>query len=290
MGALNIGIFYFSGTGNTKIVAELYCEEFKKHSANVDLIAIEDILKKKIPLSIKKYDLIGLGHPVHAFSAPKIVFDFLGGLPFVRNKKTFTFKTSGDPLGNGGATTLVRKNLNRKGYMVFNENLIVMPANVIIMYDDVLVKQLYNTAIRKVKKNTIELLSGKVKLQKNNVFLRIGTFFFNKMESMGTKSLGSYFKTSNSCNLCEICLKNCPTDNIFKENDKIQFGKKCTFCMRCIYNCPKMAISIRYFNFFILKGGYNIQKIINNPSIKGNYITSRTKGYFKHYYPYIIGD
>ena len=290
MSNYSIGIFYFSGTGNTKIIANLFKKELENNGADVNVTAIEDIFKKKVHFSIRKYDIIGLGHPVHAFSAPKIFFDFISGLPNVKNKKTFMFKTSGDPFCNGGGTTLVRKKLERKGYRVFHEYLIVMPSNVVIKYEDELVKQLYNVAIIKIKNMSKEILVGKVKLQKNNFFLRIGTYLFNTMERIGVKYLGSYLKTSDSCILCEKCIKNCPTRNISKEDNKIKFSKNCTFCMRCIYNCPNRAITIRYFNFFVIKEGYNIQRIIYDPNVKGNYVSSKTKGFFKHFYSYLIED
>jgi len=283
----NIGIFYFSGTGNTKIVANLFANEFQSKGIDTELISIEDVLKKKIALSIKEYDLLGFGHPIHAFSAPKIFFNFLDILPNVRCKKTFTFKTAGDPLCYGGATSLVRKHLNKKGYRIFHENLIVMPANVVIKYDDSLIKQLYEVAVKKVKRGTKEILLGKPHLQKNNLWLKIGTYLFNKAESSGASYFGKHLIATDSCTLCEKCIRECPTRNISKKNEKIIFGNMCTFCMRCIYSCPERAISNKYMNFFVIKKGYNILNVIDDPKIKGNYITHKTKGFFKHFYKYM---
>lgn len=285
-----IGIYYFSGTGNTKLMAELFCKQFKINKINTDLIPIEDIIRKKRPVNIDKYDLIGFGYPVHAFSAPQIFFDFIYYLPKETKKKTFTFKTSGDPLFHGGATSLIRKKLKKKGYLVFHENLIVMPANIAIKYNDRLIKQLYNVAQRKIKKKVGEIINEKENLQKNNIILRVFTYLFNSMESLGAKYFGKYLKTSEFCTLCGLCIEECPTNNISKVKGKIFFGKNCAFCMRCVYRCPKNAISNRFLNFFIIKEGYNIQNIIDNPSIKGDFITNKTRGYFKHFYTYFISD
>jgi len=287
MNIQNIGVFYFSGTGNTKLVANLFANEFKRKGFTTKLIPIEDVLNKKLTLSIGDYDLLGFGHPVHAFSAPKIFFDFLNRLPNVDDKKTFTFKTAGDPLCSGGSTSLVRKHLSKKGYKVFHENLIVMPANVMFKYDDSLIKQLYEVAVKKVKSGTKEILLGKKNLQKNNLWLKIGTYLFNKAESSGASYFGKYLITTDSCNLCGKCIKECPTRNISISNEKIIFGNKCTFCMRCVYICPEKAISNKYMNLFVIKEGYNIQNVIDDPKIKGNYITHKTKGYFKHFYKYL---
>jgi len=282
-----IGIFYFSGTGNTKIVANLYANEFQNKGFDTNLFPIENILRKKLTLSMSDYDILGFGHPVHAFSGPKIFFDFLDRLPNVDDKITFTFKTAGDPLCRGGSTSLVRKSLSKKGYKVFHENMIVMPANVVLKYDDSLIKQLYDVAAKKVKKGTEEILLGKTNLQKNNLWLKIGTYLFNKAERSGASYFGKYLIVSDLCNLCGKCIKECPTRNISKHNDNVVFGNKCTFCMRCVYNCPERAISNKYMNFFVIKKGYNILNVINDPKIKGNYISHKTKGYFKHFYKYM---
>ncbi len=282
-----IGIFYFSGTGNTKIVANLYATEFQNKRFDTNLLPIEKILRKNIAPFMSDYDILGFGHPVHAFSAPKIFFDFLAKLPNVDNKKTFTFKTAGDPLCHGGSTSLVRNCLSKKGYKVFHESLIVMPANVVVKYDDSLIKQLYEVAVKKVKRGTEEILLGKINLQKNNLWLKIGTYLFNKAESSGASYFGKYLIASDLCNLCGKCIKDCPTRNISKHNENVIFGNKCTFCMRCVYNCPEGAISNKYMNFLVIKKGYNILNVINDPKIKGNYISHKTKGYFKHFYKYM---
>ena len=283
----SIGIFYFSGTGNTRIVADLFAKEFENKGCAVEIFAIDDILKNNINIDMEKYDIFGFGYPVHAFNAPRISFDFVKMLPTVKQKKTFVFKSSGDPFFNGGSNTIVRKSLMRKGYDVFNESLFVMPANVLLRYPDDMIKQLYNTAADNVKIEADAILSGIVCLQKNSLFLRAATVMFSGLEGFGARFFGKDLTVSKSCTLCEICVRKCPTRNICRQEKIITFGFKCTLCMRCMYACPEKAISPRFLKFFMIKNWYDFQKIINDPAIKGTYISSTTKGYFKHYYQYL---
>lgn len=290
MNSKSVCIYYFSGTGNTEIISNLFCEEFKKYGFSTTVRKIEDVLKGKISIDKKNYNLLGFGHPVHAFSAPKIFFDFIKRLPSAENIPSFYFRTSGDPLFNGGATISARNILQKKGYEIFHESLLVMPANVLMQYDDELVKELYITAKRKVSRIVQELLQNKVKLLKEGLFLKIISYIFSKTASFGGRYFGIYLYTTDDCNQCNLCIQNCPTENISyeKETGKIKFGNKCTFCMRCVYLCPKRCIKNKYMNFLILKDGYNIKPILKNSRLKGRYIAETTKWYFKHFYKYLV--
>lgn len=186
----------------------------------------------------------------------------------------------------GGSTALVRKALQKKRYDVINERLFVMPANVLIRYRDQLIKQLYNTAVLRIKITVNEILSDTTKVQKNTFFSTLLTAAFSSMENYGARIFGKNIHVSNSCNFCGLCISNCPTHNITKQKEHIRFHSKCTLCMRCIYTCPMNAISPRFLKFFVIQPWYDIHKIVNNPTIDHTCITHKTKGYFRHYYRY----
>jgi ferredoxin len=269
-------------------VATLLQKEFNQKKVTADTIKIEDVLKGAHELEIEKYDIIGMGYPVHAFNAPKIFFKFIKKLP-VGDKRVFLFKTSGDPFMHGGATTMVRNAITKKGYDIFYEQLIVMPANVLVQYDKRLIKQLYTTAEKKTKKMVDDILSGEVSLQKNSIISRIVTRVVSALEWMGTPFFGKDLRVLPSCNLCEECITHCPTQNIARKGDAITFGRDCIVCLRCIYTCPQIAITPRLYKFFVLRE-YNIQKVIDNPNIKGEFVTKDTRGFYKRFYHYMLKD
>jgi ferredoxin/flavodoxin len=284
---LTVRIFYFSGTGNTEIVAHLLAEAFRKKNLIVDLAPVEDVLKGEVPLKIEDCDLVGMGYVVHAFNAPKILFEFLDRMP-PGDADIFLFKSSGDPFLEGGATTMVRNVLTEKGYHVFYEGLVVMPANCIVRYEDGLVKQLYNAAVLKTAKMAEEIVSGKVKLQKNGIFSRLVTVLFSTLEGMGAPLFGKHLKVLERCDLCGHCVKICPAGNIYRENNSIKFARKCVMCLRCIYTCPQKAITPGVFKFFVLED-YNIEEIISGPETE-DFVSESTKGYYRRVYDYIIRD
>ena len=88
-----IGIFYFSGTGNTEIIARLLSKSYERKQIKVELFRLEDIVNNKKQVKINDFDMIGVGHPVLGFGASGITNKFIEMLPACEGKKAFVFKT-----------------------------------------------------------------------------------------------------------------------------------------------------------------------------------------------------
>lgn len=286
MSTLSVGIFFFSGTGNTEIVANLLTRELEHQGCQVETFAIDQALIQQAPRDLGDYDLLGLGYPIHAFNAPRIFFDFIKRLPTVQGQRTFVFRDSGDPLWHGGATSMVRGRLRRKGYDVFREDLFVMPANIFIGYDDRLVKQLYDKAVSKARVTVSEILASQSRLARNSVFLRAISWAFSRSESLGARFFGRNLRASAACTLCEKCVRDCPMGNISIVDGQVRFGWNCTLCMRCIYRCPIDAISPRVAKFAVIEGGYDIHRVIADTDVKGDFVSPTTQGYFASFREY----
>jgi ferredoxin/flavodoxin len=284
---MRIGIFYFSGTGNTKTVTYLLSEQLKNKGCHVDIYAIDEVLKTKNNPSVQSYDIVGFGYPTHAFNAPRIFFEYINTLPAGDQKKTFVFKSAGDPFMNGGSTALVRNALQTKGYDVFYERLFVMPANVLIRYRNPIIKQLYRTAARHAQTMATDLLTGTKRLQNNTIISTALTAGFSGMESIGARFFGKHLTVTHSCNHCGICIRNCPTRNITEHEGRILFDSQCVLCLRCVYSCPVQAIVPRYLKFLIVRPWFDVEKIGTDPRVQETFITQRTKGFFRHFYKYL---
>jgi len=263
----NIGIFYFSGTANTEIVASLLEKELKALGSEVDLIRVEDVLRSKIKVDFKKYDILGIGFPVHAFNAPRIIFDFIKLLPRINNgKKAFVFKTAGGSSFLNDAAGLRTKNkLQKIKYEVFHESLVVMPSNWLKGFDELMQKKLCQEAIKETKKIASEIFEEKEIIKKPGILARISSFIF-KIESFGAHFVAKDFYVLKSCNNCGVCVDNCPMENIYRKRGRIKFGWKCVLCMRCLYSCPKKSIVPIFYKFMVIKEGYDIKKVFNEVS------------------------
>ena len=71
---MKVGIYYFSGTGNTELTVKKWQSEALARGIELDLIKIEEIKEAEVDVSC--YDKIGFGYPIHAFNAPRNVLKF----------------------------------------------------------------------------------------------------------------------------------------------------------------------------------------------------------------------
>ncbi len=286
-----VGIFYFSGTGNTEIIAKLLAASYQQKQMDVELFRLEDIVNHKKPLILTDFDLIGVGHPVLGFGASGITEQFTKMLPVCSGMKTFVFKTASSAhyINHGASHTIINE-MAKKGYRVFHNSILAMPCNCFIQYDDRFNKQLYIAAIKKVEKIVLETINDQPRELKINGFLnRLLRIIYYGEEHYGAKYFAQGLAISDRCTHCGKCVRNCPTLNISETKGHITFGSNCLWCMRCIYACPNHAIQAKNLRRCVLDrytGGFNIDQLLNNPALSGDYVTEKSTGYYKHFIKY----
>jgi len=252
--AESVGLYYFSGTGNTELVAELVRKEFEAAGASVGLVRIDDVLLSGAAPDTSRYSIVGLGYPIHAFNAPRIVYDFVDKLPKADGKKTFLFKCPGDPVMKAGSTSMLVGRLRGRGYVVSHESLFATPSNVAVRVGDDIVVRLYQVTERKVREAVSEILSGEKRLQENQFWLTAVSILFSGGETLGARFFGRFhLRAGSACTLCGKCARECPLGNIRVKGGKVSFGFNCIMCLRCIYGCPAKAITPLGFGALLLK-------------------------------------
>lgn len=278
---MKILLFYFTGTGNTRLCASFLADEFKSKGHDVDLCE-----GKEIP-DIDGYDLLGIGYPIHAFNAPKPFLKAVKALPKA-SKDYFIFKVSGEPfaINNSSSATLARI-LRRKGYRKVGEKHFLMPYNIIFRYKDEIAKQmaLYLPAL--CKAYVEDLLEGKAESTKYGFFSRLATFFF-KIEYLAPPLNAPFVRFGKRCVKCGQCLRDCPEQAIYlnkKGKYKIH-PSKCAMCMRCTLFCPQNAIVFGFMNPWKVNGDFRYGKLLEDESVNPDYINESTKGYFRKFNKY----
>jgi ferredoxin len=272
-----VAIFYFSGTGNTEFISKLIRDNMIKYKT--DLYRVEDILNNDKEVDINSYDIISIGFPSYGFNPPKIVIDFSKKLSQVDHKKVFLFLTCAGPCYlNDVAFFGIKNILRRKGYAIIYEKTICMPANILLKYDDEIVKRIYDAAIKRVELMTKDISNNIMKVRNDRFFPYLFQWLLFFVERIAIQTVPLDFTVEKQCIKCMKCIRICPRKNIIIKG-RIKHGLKCEACYRCVYSCPQKAIKGRLYNIAILKEGYNIEKIFGKS--KDVEIKTQLKGVYK---------
>jgi flavodoxin len=110
---MNVGIVYYSRTGNTRAAAQLIAERLRKQQATVDLIEIEAVKRpgfftagraamkeKELTITtsnvdLEKYERVIVGSPVWAGRSSPFIKTFFSSAKNMNRKRTALFVTSG---------------------------------------------------------------------------------------------------------------------------------------------------------------------------------------------------
>lgn len=256
---MRILIVYFSGTGNTKRISVLMQREFISGGADCRIVAMEDYCLQRLELDLSGIDLVGIGFPVHAMDAPQIVYDFLELLP-KKAQNYFLFKTAGSAFIQAGSTRQIRHHLAMMGWKLVYEQLFEMPPNAFGTAKPEKVLARYNKCSALVSLSTLDILSGNRHRIREAPLVDL-CYAFARLEKYGARQSSRRWYANAKCNLCGLCVSQCPAQNIRIEDGKLVFADKCLLCLRCWWICPRRAISHKLLGFAFLKEPYSLPDI-----------------------------
>lgn len=231
-------LYYFTGTGNSLMVARHLAEEL----GEARLVSIpKEIKNEKIVL---EDECIGFIFPVYYYGIPLIIRDFLKKLEINKVKYIFCIATC------GGATGItfgqVSKFLEEKGAVLASGFKMVLPDNYVLMYNPTSEeKQVERFNAEKIKIKEIS------KIVEKREHFGLDERFFEPSKILApilhkhTEKFGEdakKFWTSERCNGCGSCKSLCPVKNIEMEAGKPQWKDACQQCLACIHWCPQQAI------------------------------------------------
>ncbi len=249
-------VIYFSGTGNSKFVAE-------KIAGETDDIPISanDYIKSKKMGNFEGEKRVVLVSPLYVFAPPYVFTDFIKNSEFSPLSNLWFVMTGA---GETSASDVFWKNICKsKNLNYMGTAHIAMPQNYIIYFKTLTASE--NSEIIKSALPKIEALSETVR--KGKKFEEKATSAFVYLITKATiKPFFKFFAkskafyTDNKCISCGKCQQLCPMNNISVKDGKPIWGKNCIHCMACINLCPSK--SIEYGNKTQGKPRYNIKESI----------------------------
>jgi len=234
-------MFYFSGTGNSKYIAELFCKNMgsKCHSIEEDIDFTHLIASEKV---------VGFCYPVYGSRVPRIMREFAARyMGPLKDKRIIIFCTQMFFSGDGARAFT---DIFPRGHVkvIYAEHFL-MPNNVNNLFifpldSDKRILDYLLKAHRKMRIVCKEIADGKIKKRGFNPASRmLGNIQGSFYPEMERKARGKVW-IDKDCDKCLLCVSVCPMKNFEYENGEISTKSNCTICYRCINGCPQKAISV----------------------------------------------
>lgn len=224
-------IIYFSGTGNSRYVAE------KLLNAGEKLV---DAAKEEF--TVCDESRLGVVFPCYCGDMPPKLIEFMK--KSVINKPDYAFAVCTCGASAGRSFSSLKYLLCSKGATLdFAESLVMPDSCVLYAFPRRVVKKLLDSADERIGriKAKIDGAERKETKAKKPLGFRAKAVWF-----MFGRIVGVYKKHADeNCVGCGECLKVCKAGNIKIENGKAVFGEKaesCYQCFACINVCPKCAV------------------------------------------------
>ncbi len=255
-----VKILYYSGTGNTKKVAGCFEDCMKDNDITVQTYSVVD----QNASQVQDEDLVLIVYAVHGLNAPEAIYRWINNSHAVEGKRAAVVSVSGggEVCPNTACRVGCIRRLERKGYLVFYETMVVMPSNWIVATPEAIAVKLLHVLPDKVEQIVAEILLG-VKRRTRPLWIDRCLAWICELEKIGTKQFGKRIKCGDECNGCGLCSNNCPAGNIKMENGRPVFGKQCHMCLNCLYGCPRKALGPAVMKFILIKEGYSLKKLEN---------------------------
>jgi len=244
---------YFSGTGNTKHLAELFSSKM-----DAKCLSIEDNMD--FSAEINAHDIIAFCYPIYNSRVPRIM-------------RMFTHNYMADLIGKKIVILVTQQKFSGDGARAFtdlfnNGAIEVIYAEHFNMQQNMGNIPIWSDLFKPTKKNNVKFMSktnAKMDLVCNNInngivkkrgfswISELLGFIQGKPWQKNTKEVAPArlekrlvegLRIHDDCTSCNLCIKICPMKNLENHGGKIKHLNNCTVCYRCVNRCPQKAITV----------------------------------------------
>ena len=246
---MKAAIIYFSGTGNTLRVGEVFKSYLEDLKYKVDMI---DITKQK---NVHKgYDLLVAGTPTQNAVSTFNMTDYISKYISVKNNpnaKFITYVTHSWKIAYGHL--IIKDFVSKKGFKVVGSRAFLAPNNFYMFRKDQpkFGEEKFKQTLLNIYDGVAELMDAfvneEVIIDERSGYQKKKQYFIAKAikATMLPRLAKLMMKVdSDKCSGCGVCVKKCSNGNIRLNDGRIVFLNQCVGCIRCMHVCPKNAYKL----------------------------------------------
>lgn len=226
-------VFYFSGTGNSKWIAERVAKRLGDTATSI-------ITAEGQSFQFTPADRVGIVFPIYAWSAPEVVGNFMQKVQ-AGGAYTYAIASCGEDVGCA-FEALSEKFPLKSGFSI------KMPDNYVVgdyqMEEMDEVEEKLRDAGPRVDAICDAILAGKEGFDVNvGPDAQKRTYEISSLFNQSHRSTAPFTVDKSLCISCGLCETNCPA-KVVKLVDGAPVWEKetCYMCMACINYCPTVAI------------------------------------------------
>ncbi len=238
-----VKIYWYSGTGNSLLIAEKIGLRYKKEGYEVKLIKIMTPLE--VIEESEEDDIIGVVTPIYAFRTPPLVQRFVQEKALI-GRYRFLITTCGGSPGDA------HHHIKKTGYDFHYVHNINMPDNCIILpytpnscEGESITTPIIQEGISSLDQVIESLLKRETADSTSALTGKLATRLIGWGFQMKPQRFCNQFTVDPSCDQCGVCVKICPEKNISLTEHTVSFADNCSVCLSCMQWCPKSAIQYK---------------------------------------------
>ena len=249
-------VYYFSGTGNSRLVAEGLSELLAEHCGRItDINPCDEEVKG---------ESIGFVFPVYSWGVAPIMTQFVDRLPLSfweevkrRQMSVWCVMTCGDEVAL--APEMFAKTLSRHAVSLQSVWSVIMPNNYVLLPG-------FDVDPKDVERRKLEAAPGRIREIARGISQHMRCVDVVRGGSAWLKTKLVYplfckwgifpkkWHSTAACVGCSICAKSCPLKNVEMRDGTPRWGDNCCSCLACYHSCPRHAVA--YGKITFSKGQY----------------------------------
>ena len=238
----NLGIFYYSSTGNSLYIAQKVKEE----------LGGKILFIPTYNGNGSEFDNLLIVTPIYSFGMPIPVLDLLQH--FEKGRELIVIHNYGGM--KGGSDKMFCEYAEKEGLKVKSIFTLKMPENFTLVMSP---PNFYKNAILKSADRRITAILNDIAVGKFRIPKKKRTKEHTYLKNKNNWYLiGKRFSVTENCTKCGKCISLCCAHNISFVDGEITFGENCMACLGCFHRCSAKAIIYknkdnkkRYINPFV---------------------------------------
>jgi len=229
-------IYFFSGTGNSKYIAERIANTIGDKAVSIE------VAERKVQLN--EDEALGFVAYTAWFQIPPLMREFINNLEVGMSSKNYVYYVASYGSTPGFHGEDARRTLAGKGIILDASYSVKQPDTWTPIFD------LSNPAAvartnEEAEKQITAVIAHIQSHNKGNHTDRRWPYFIKPFTArlLARECQTKHFYVEDTCIGCGLCAKKCPVQAIeIKDKRPVWTKPECTLCFRCLHHCPNFAI------------------------------------------------